>query len=110
MPKTAVRDELISVLFAALSAETWKTVQPLYYDVILKYKGARDETSIEMIDIILDGRNIDFAFVYDAFTGFMYKIRDILISNKGVTTYVAKGHKVFAAHYENVMKLFFEEG
>ena len=109
VPVTSTRDELTSVLFAALSAETWKNVQPLYYDVVLKFKGARDETSIEMIDIILDGRNIDFAFVYDAFSGFMYKIKDILISNMGVVTYVAKGRRVFASHYENVMKLFFED-
>ena len=108
VPKTSTRDELTSVLFAALSAETWKNVQPLYYDVVLKYKGARDETSIEMIDIILDGRNIDFAFVYDAFTGFMYKVKDILISNNGVASYVAKGRNVFSSHYENVLKLFFE--
>ena len=95
---------------AANSAETWKSVLPQYYDVVLKYKGARDETSIGMIDIVLNGRSIDFEFIYDAFTGFIYKMVDILKSDTGLATYTAKNGKIVSKHYEKVLKLFFEEG
>ena len=59
IPITVSDLDLISSCFTALSAENWKTVIPAYYDVTLKYKGARDEASIAMIDTILAGRNLD---------------------------------------------------
>ena len=96
-------------MFTALAAETWKTVLPQYYDVVLKYKGARDETSISMIDIVLNGRNIDFEFIYDGFNGFIYKMVDILKSDAGLATYTAKNGKIVAKHYEKVLELFFPE-
>ncbi len=107
VPVTVTRDELVGTLFAALSAESWKTVLPQYYDVVLKYKGARDETSIEMIDIVLNGRNIDLEFIYDAFSGYIYKMAEILKSSAGLATYTAKNNKVIAKHYEKVMELFY---
>ena len=110
VPITVTRDELVGTIFAALSAETWKSVLPQYYDVVLKYKGARDETSIGMIDIVLNGRSIDFEFIYDAFTGFIYKMVDILKSDTGLATYTAKNGKIVSKQYEKVLKLFFEEG
>ncbi len=109
VPLTVTRDELVGTIFAALSAESWKSVLPQYYDVVLKYKGARDETSIGMIDIVLNGRNIDFEFIYDAFTGYIYKMVDILKSDTGLATYTAKNGKIIQKHYEKVLKLFFGE-
>ena len=110
VPLTVTRDELVGTVFTALAAETWKTVLPQYYDVVLKYKGARDETSISMIDIVLNGRNIDFEFIYDGFNGFIYKMVDILKNDTGLATYVAKNGKVVGKHYEKVLDLFFAEG
>lgn len=109
IPLTAVRDELVGTLFAALSAETWKSVQPQYYDVVLKYKGARDEASIAMIDLVLNGRSFDFSFVYDAFNGFVYKTAEILKGSTGLSTYVAQKENTVMTHYETVRDLFFEK-
>ncbi len=109
IPMTVQREELASVMFAALSAETWKTVIPQYYDVVLKYKGARDEASIAMIDTILDGRNLSYEFFYDAFTGFFYKTAEILKGNVALPTYVQKIENTVTTHYETVRDLFFPE-
>ena len=107
VPLTVTRDELVGTIFAALSAESWKTVLPRYYDVVLKYKGARDETSISMIDIVLNGRNIDLEFIYDAFTGYIYKMAEILKSDTGLATYTARNNKVVQKHYDMVTALFY---
>lgn len=109
IPLTATRDEVISVMFTALSAETWKSVLPQYYDVVLKYKGARDEASIAMIDTILDGRSLGFEFIYDAFSGFVYKTATILSGNVTLPTYVAQQKKPVMKHYESVRDMFFPE-
>ncbi len=109
IPLTAVRDDVVSTMFAALSAETWKNVIPKYYDVVLKYKGARDEASIAMIDLVLNGRSLDFSFVYDAFSGFVYETGPILKGNTALPTYVAQKENKVLAHYETVRDLFFPE-
>ncbi len=61
---TAQDKEFVGCVMEALNAESWKTVRPAYYDSCLKYKGARDEDSVEMLDILMDGRLFDFGYVY----------------------------------------------
>jgi len=109
IPLTVTRDEFVATMFTALSAETWKSAIPQYYDVVLKYKGARDEASIAMIDTILNGRNLSFDFIYDAFSGFVYKTAEILKGNVALPTYVAQKEKAVLTHYEAVRDLFFPE-
>ncbi|MBR4959385.1 MAG: hypothetical protein IKY52_00645 [Clostridia bacterium] len=109
VPLTVTRDEFVGTMFAALSAETWKTVIPQYYDVVLKYKGARDEASIAMIDTILNGRCLGFDFIYDAFSGFVYKTANILKGNTALPTFVAQQEKAVMKHYEAVRDLFFPD-
>jgi lipoprotein len=109
IPITVSDLDLISACFTALSAENWKTVIPAYYDVTLKYKGARDEASIAMIDTILAGRNLDFAFMYDAFKGYMYKMKDFVQGNVALPTYVEKTRNGVEKHFEAVQELFFPE-
>ena len=62
--RTAQDLEMIGILTEALNAESWKSVTTAYYDVALKFKGARDEESIEMLDLIVDNRVLDFGTVY----------------------------------------------
>ena len=55
------RLEMIGTMVEALSAETHNSVEQPYYDLIVTHKNTRDEQSIEMIQIIMDGRLYDFA-------------------------------------------------
>lgn len=107
LPMTVVNYDLINTCVTALSAESWKDVLSAYYDVVLKYKGARDEESIEMLDIILNGRNISFEFVYDAWTGYIYKTGTIVGSNQGLASFTAKNNNAVLTHFEKIRDVFF---
>ena len=62
--RTAGNLEKIGIVTEAMCAESWKNVVPAYYDISLKYKGARDEESIETLEIIMENRAFDFGVVY----------------------------------------------
>lgn len=52
--------ERTSVILESLTCESAKSVIPVYYDIALKTKHARDEESEAMIDLIFDSRVFDF--------------------------------------------------
>ncbi len=93
---TSVYDQLdfIGTIYEALSAESYKTVFPVYYDTALKGKYSADETTAEMVDIIFSGRLFDFSFQFgeSVFARIPYMIRDMLAdqTNTLASTYKAK--------------------
>ena len=56
--------EFVGIITEALAAESYKSVVPAYYDVVLKTKASRDEDSAEMIDLIRDTIIIDFGYIH----------------------------------------------
>lgn len=101
--------ELAGAVTAALCRESWVNVMPTYYDIVLKVKGARDEISIEMLDLIMNGRNVDARFLYDGWNGFTYTITEILQGKKELSSYTAAKEKSVIKHYEKVLALFYKE-
>lgn len=84
LPVTAHDDlEFISCIFEAMSAESYKTVFPAYYDKALKGKYSTDATTAQMVDMIMAGRNFDFTFQFgeSLFQRIPYMIRDHLQKN-----------------------------
>lgn len=61
IPVTVKDREFAEIILEALCAESYRKVIPAYYDVALKYKYARDDDSSEMLDIIREGIEYDFA-------------------------------------------------
>ena len=59
IPITVPEPENIGAIMEALSCESFYSVIPVYYDVSLKTKLARDEESAEMLDIIFGNRVFD---------------------------------------------------
>ncbi len=55
---------LIGTVTEALSAESWRSVYPEYYDIALKGKYSLDEDTSNMVDLVLAGRNYDFSFLF----------------------------------------------
>ena len=55
---------LIGTVMEALSAESWHSVYPEYYDIALKGKYSLDEDTSNMVDLVLAGRNYDFSFLF----------------------------------------------
>ncbi len=108
-PVTAADTELVGAVTAALSRESWVSVMPDYYDIVLKVKGARDEASIEMLDLVLNGRAVTTAFLYDSFSGYTYKIGDLLKGTKELASFTKSNDKAVIKHYEKVMSLFYSD-
>ncbi len=64
VPKTVDDPEFVGIITEALAAESYKSVVPAYYDVVLKTKASRDEESAEMIDLIRDCIVVDFGYMH----------------------------------------------
>ncbi|MCL2518130.1 MAG: hypothetical protein FWF15_06155, partial [Oscillospiraceae bacterium] len=110
VPKTISDSEKIGVVTEALCAESWKGVMPKYYDVALKVKGARDEESIAMIDLIMAGRVFDFGYIYDNWKGMTFAFEVIIRNGKtSFETYYAANETKVLAHYNSVLE-YFEKG
>lgn len=79
IPKTAKNLEMIGIITEALNAESYKTVMPAYYNVALSSKYTRDDDSLEMLDIIMKGRNYDFSILHGTeLSGIPYVFRNLL--------------------------------
>ena len=64
-PINAPDYERTGIIVEALAAESWKQVMPVYYDRALGEKYFRDDISIEMMDIIMNGIVYDFGYIFD---------------------------------------------
>ncbi|MBQ8578941.1 MAG: hypothetical protein IJ449_13405 [Clostridia bacterium] len=66
IPVTVSDTEMVSLITEALNIESYKTLFPTYYEQALQDKYARDDESIEMIDILMAGRNFDFCTLFSS--------------------------------------------
>lgn len=104
---TAQDKEFVGCIMEALNAESWKTVRPAYYDSCLKYKGARDEDSVEMLDILMDGRLFDFGYVYGGWGAafwLQYCINDE--HSTDITSYYEKKKNEWNTYMDKVFTAF----
>ncbi|MBR5870632.1 MAG: hypothetical protein IKZ09_06310, partial [Clostridia bacterium] len=107
VPITVSDTERVGTIIEALCAESYKTVIPAYYDVALKLKGTRDDTSIEMLDRILDSRVFDFGYIYDAWSGAAFIMQSIFEQNEpNFSSFWAKKEKGIMKHYNKVIDYF----
>lgn len=106
VPITAQNTEMIGVMVEALSAYAWKTVLPTYYDIALDAKSTRDEESVAMLDIVLNNRIIDFAYLYDGWSGWVFTLPNFVSSNKGFASVYASNEKTKTRYYEKVLDFF----
>ena len=68
IPKQAADTSRTGMIIEALSAEGYKQLIPVYYEVALKAKYLRDEDSTKMLDLITKARTISFSYCYDNYT------------------------------------------
>ncbi len=104
IPKSITDTAYIGIMTEVLNAESWKQTTPAYYDTALKFKGARDEESIAMIDLIMESRVFDFGYVYGGWSccAFwpMYVIWD-------KSTDIASYHEANNASFQEYMNSLF---
>ncbi len=83
IPTTVPEPEKCTFLLEAMSAEGYNYITPAYYEVALKGKYTRDESTAEMLDIISTTAFFDFVDVFYAELG---SISDLLSNYVGTNT------------------------
>ena len=58
--------EYVGTILESMSAEGYRQVTPAYFEVALKNRYTKDQTSKEMVDLIKQSMVLDFAYVYGA--------------------------------------------
>jgi hypothetical protein len=64
VPITNSDSERTSIILEALCAEGYRRVIPAYYEVALQKKYTRDDLSVQMLEIIKEGRIFDIGYYY----------------------------------------------
>ena len=103
-------------MLEALSAESHRVVLPSYYELILKSKNTRDQESLEMIDIIYEGRLYDFASIhsynqdelYVAATngGLMYVMRHFINNPTSVANVWESASRALGIRLDEIVKKY----
>ncbi len=107
VPTTAADTEFIGIITEALNAESYKQVVPVYYETALKDKYARDEETLEMIDLVMQGRFVDIGFIYDGFVGAGYiPARLVQKNDNNVESYIEKNEKTINKRYDQIIEYF----
>ncbi len=107
IPKTCRDTDFVGRIVEALSAESWKTVTPTFYEIALKTRYLRDSESKEVLDIIIDGRVFDFGYVYDGFQGYSFTIQRMMQSkNNNFTSEYNRLYSGARLQYKMVIKAF----
>jgi hypothetical protein len=108
IPVTVQDIERTGIFMEAMTGVSAEILMPAYYDVSLHSKFTRDEESIEMLDIIRDGRVFDLAVLYN-WSDYYGQIIATGTSNNPnpVTVYERLGDRVAVA-IERTLDMFLE--
>lgn len=107
VPITVRDTEQAGKIITALNAESWKTVIPQYYDMAIKVKYVRDDESVQVLDILLDGRVFDFGYIYDDWKGYGFYMWDLISKNDpNISSYFEKKENSANKNLEKVLKIF----
>ena len=80
------------------------TLVPAYYEKLLGGKFARDDDSVEMLDIIFDSLVFDIGFCYDNWVGCYSALGTLL--NQGSTDLVSFAASRMSTYEEHYRTLF----
>lgn len=109
-PKTLQPEkyDFTGIMMEVLNAESYKTVYPAYYDTALKGKYSEDRQTAEMVDLIMAGRQCEFAFQFGNYLNNLpYMFRN-QIYNKDINLASAlqKNQKGTTKKLEKMMEYF----
>ncbi|MCL1792811.1 MAG: extracellular solute-binding protein [Oscillospiraceae bacterium] len=110
VPTTCADTEKTGNILSAMGYYSQKYVMPAYYDVSITNKLIRDEDSLEMLNLILDNRTYDLAYIYD-WGGTIGIFGNILYSGRADTfaSEFEKKENVIAAAIQKTIEAFGEE-
>ncbi len=98
--------ERASILTEAFAAETYASLLPAYYEVILKARYFADEASSQMMDIMYDSVSFDFARLYDGQIGIQTTIKDSVLAQQNT---FSSSFAAFKKVYDKKLTTFLEK-
>ncbi len=111
VPKTVKDTEFVGTMVEALSAESWKTVTPTYYEIALKTRYLRDNESKEVLDLIIEGTTYDFGYIYDGWGGFAFSLQRLVSAgNSNFESHYNQNRPNARARYKKIVKAFSKLG
>lgn len=110
LPTTCTKTELIGAALEALSAESYNSVIPTYYEVALKVKYNRDDETCQMLDILHDGRQYNMGYMYCLPLGIEGSIlRQILAEKNNLTSYYKSNQKRYEKKLQKLIDYYWNE-
>ncbi|MGN1345778.1 MAG: hypothetical protein ACI4V1_03270 [Eubacteriales bacterium] len=110
VPVTVTDLDFVGLITEALTIESHNSVVPAYYDVALTEKYARDQNSVEMLDIIMAGRKYDFSILHSSnLNKLPYMFRNLIASQSTdfASTY-AKTQKAMQKGLDKLIESYVE--
>lgn len=98
IPYNCPDPEYVGTILESMSAEGYRQVTPAYFEVALKNRYTKDQTSKEMVDLIKQSMILDFAYVYGNDTKWWSRSLYHLLSGKDKTA-----SKDYASYYQNIL-------
>ena len=107
IPITATDAAMTSMTCEALCYYSWLDVVPAYYEIALKEKYARNTAMQEMLNIIRDSANVNFAFAYSTmFNPFINTLLPGGHNAKDIASYYAANMKSWEATLESLITAY----
>jgi len=105
VPVTAPDTEFVGIIYEALSAETWRSVFPAYYDTALKSRYSADPEVAEIVDMIMEGRQFEFSFQFgEDLQNLPYLFRKTLAAKS--TDIASQYEKIESKLNESIRKMY----
>ncbi len=110
IPQTATRHDLIGAATEVLNLISHYEVYPAYYETALKTKYVSDTDSMNMIDLLMAGRNFDFAILHGGdLNKLPYIVRQLMTSkSKDFASAYAKLESKIEASLEKLTAAYAE--
>lgn len=108
IPKYVEDREMTGAVTEALAIESLNRVYPAIYETVFETKLLRDEDSLEMFDLIMNGLEIDFGrtFKYAEYTDIMCDL--VAAGDTSLASSAAKYVNAARNHYEKIIGLYYE--
>ena len=114
IPTTEQDPAMVAAFLEAMSAESFRTVTPAYFETALKSKYSRDSETSQMLDIIVDGIYLDIGYIFGgSLNSPIGKIRGVLAnatSCENAASSLAKNEKATMKSLEKLLQKYEEIG
>ena len=109
IPKTVKDQSRAGTVIDALTYESYNMTLPVYYDITISQKGLRDENSLEMLELIRDGRSTQATNLFGVTYDLSASVCNVVIKNSGNAASLMASEKTTVLEKLEKLKEFYTE-